>query len=33
MSDTFVETLSASDRVGGECSVDACRGALDLVYG
>ena len=29
----FTETLSASDLLGGNCSVGRCRGSLDLVHG
>lgn len=29
----FTETLSASDLLGGTCSVGRCRGRLDLVHG
>jgi hypothetical protein len=29
----FTETLSASDVLGGDCSVGPCRGTLDLVHG
>ena len=31
--DPFTETLSASDLLGGDCSVGRCRGRLDLVHG
>ena len=30
---SFTETLSASDVLGGDCSVGPCRGRLDLVHG
>ena len=29
----FTETLSLSDRLGGDCSIGTCRGRLDLVHG
>ena len=29
----FIETLSGSDLLGGDCTVGRCRGRLDLVHG